>query len=177
MAKCVSSTYFVNDEISCLLYWSLKGRNIYMINGFLYVVTKTNHIYAVRCSYKWHIIFVRLYEKPVQLESRTRFVALEFSYRVHLNTFSVVPALNTKYVPEQAGGKVNKLDQFQFIKGKTDLYFEPCPLPFFLLQTYSFPETNVFRPPSSLGLLHGDINEMRLVKLADVGSHPFSIML
>jgi len=57
---------------------------------------------------------------PVQLESRTRFIALKYSHRVHLNTFSVVPAFNTKYVPEQGGYKVNKLDQFQLIKGKTD---------------------------------------------------------
>jgi len=42
----------------------------------------------------------------------------------------VVTAFNTKYVPEQEGFKVNKLDRFQLIKGKTDNYFEPCPLPF-----------------------------------------------
>jgi len=115
----------------------------------------------------------KCYEKPLQLESRTSFVFLKFAHRMHLNTFSVVPALNTKYVPVQTGYKVNKLHQFQFIKGKTDYYFEPCPLPFFSFYRH----TAIFRSPSSLGLLHGDITELRLVKPADVGSHPFSIML
>jgi len=35
-----------------------------MIIGFLYVVTKTNHMCVVRCSYKLYVVFVRLYPKP-----------------------------------------------------------------------------------------------------------------